>query len=757
MTGYVWTQMKESDLNPKTKYKEILEIVDNESQIPPDLMNLADWMAAYYLYPVGIIINAMLPNAMDLQIQLNIRKTDQAQPSTQEKIDFLNCFPDKEWYPILSIKEKVRSRNLFHLIEEMEELNYIEVQRIFDQKIKKKYANFVVLNPNPPDVKLTAKQQEVYSTLQAFGYDFALAQIAHQYSYALLRVLVEKELIHIEAREIRTDDNGISKQRIPRSITLTDEQLAAVEAVFDASEKNTFRAFLLFGITGSGKTEVYIELIARNLLLNRKTLLLVPEISLTPQVIEKFYHAFGEDIAVLHSHLNDRQRWLEWKKIKKNQCRIIIGARSAIFAPIQELGLIIVDEEHENTYKQDSSPIYHGRDMAIVRAKMLNIPVLLGSATPSLESWLNAQNGKYSLLQLTHRPSTYTLPIAKILDMREEKASLHPMFSDILIEKISERLDNKEQVILFQNRRGYASFVQCTHCGKLLTCPHCDISMNYHHQEFLLKCHYCGYSAAMIRKCPECGSYQLSYGAAGTEQIEQQVRLLFPSAKILRMDADTTGKKSSYTDMFDNMKDGSIDILLGTQMISKGLDFANVTLVGIILADVSLNIPDFRASERTFQLLTQVAGRSGRGDKKGEVFIQTYNPEHYAITLSMQQDYLQFVKEELFYRKQLNYAPYFKMARFLFSHKNEDLLQGSLEKNNDLLIQMRNQYNQNQLILMGFLPAPLPRINDQFRYHLIIKAANAQILNQVVSYIDKHLCVLSTIKRIIDIDPQHLL
>ena len=519
--------------------------------------------------------------------------------------------------------------------------------------------------------------------------------------------------------------------------------------------KHIFKTFLVFGITGSGKTEIYIELIIETIKQGKNALMLVPEISLTPQMVEKFYHVFGENIAVLHSSLNDRQRFNQWKKIKNNQCQIVIGARSAIFAPLANIGLIIVDEEHEGSYKQDNNPAYNGRDVAVMRAKINNCLCILGSATPSLESWQNAQNHKYELISLTERPYTAKLPIVNIIDMKDTKRG--ELISDFLRDKITERLEKKEQIILFQNRRGYSSYIQCLKCGDLFKCSECDISMSYHKYDMELCCHYCGKKQPVPRKGPSCGSYLFSYGAAGTEQIELWLKKTFPEARILRMDSDTTKKKDAYEAMFHSMKQGHIDILLGTQMISKGLDFPNVTLVGVISAEVSLNVPDFRAAERTFQLMTQVAGRSGRGDKEGEVVIQTYNPQHYSLIFAARQDFSPFAEQELSNRYELSYPPWSRMARFLISATDNKLLINNMQANKPALQDIVDKFKPKNVQVLGFAPAPLQRINNRFRFHLVIKAPNVSLLHQVLKEIETKLSFHKSIRINLDIDPMSLL
>ncbi|MDP8268173.1 MAG: primosomal protein N' [Candidatus Tenebribacter davisii] len=756
-TGIIWQEIHEID--EKIKYKDILEIVDDEPRISRELLDLALWISRYYHCSLGQALSAMLPSAFNIQLQRKIRLTNNNNNKSENKIiqqiveELTN-----EWYDITKLKEKlqVKTSKFNTIIEQMEDNGIIEIQRVFDEKIKKKFANFLVLTKIDTIPSLTAKQTEAYQYMNSISSDFPLARIADKFSYAIVKALRNKELLTIEAREVRKQYFTFPEKHAKKDIKLTSEQEEAISAIGKYVESGKFHPFLLFGITGSGKTEVYIEVIKRALKKSKTTLMLVPEIALTPQMVDKFFNAFGEDIAILHSHLNDRQRWEQWNKIKSGRSKIVIGARSAIFAPLENIGVIIVDEEHETTYKQENIPRYNGRDISILRAKMNNAVVVLGSATPSLESWNNANADKFTLLKLSHRPLSYQLPSIDIIDMKKEPDP-KLLLSVILKKKIEEKLKLGQQIILLQNRRGHSSFVQCISCGKLFECPHCDISMNFHSSSQELICHYCGYKTKMPRKCNECGSYMFAFGASGTQQIEKQLKILFPTARILRMDSDSAGKKDSYDSMFRRMREGTVDILLGTQMIAKGLDFENVTLVGVISADIGLNIPDFRAAERTFQLLTQVAGRSGRGEKSGEVIIQTYNPEHYSITNALKQNFESFAEMEMDMRKHLKYPPEYKLARFVFSHKNEQYLKERINKNTQVINELKKLFKPEQLTILGPIDAPMVKIQNNYRYHLILKADSVKIVSAAVIFLKENLKMGSTIKQVIDIDPYSLM
>lgn len=755
-TGIVWQET--SEIDPGIRYKKIMEIVDEHPKLSAESMKLAEWISRYYQCSLGQALFAMLPAAFNINIQQQVRKNDKEFEGDMDEIGHLVWagLDDVTWMDISDLKEQVKASSaaINECLERFEDSNLIEIKRVYDAKIKKKIANFVVKLEVDSVPKLTEKQQDLYNYILSQEKPFPLADTAKEFSYAIVKALRNKDLIKIEPRVLQ--DEQLEFESVPsrKEIIFTDEQNFAITKINEKIEGNCFNSFLLFGITGSGKTEVYIQAIKHALSLNKTALMLVPEISLTPQMVSRFYNAFGTEIAILHSHLNERERWIQWKNIKSGKCKIVIGARSAIFAPLDNIGIIIVDEEHETSYKQESTPRYNGRDVAIVRARNSNAVVILGSATPSLETWQNATKGRYDLLRLTKRPTSFNLPEVNIVDMKGEESKT--MFSPLLKDKIQEKIEAGEQVILFQNRRGHSSFVQCVTCGKMFTCKNCEISLNYHNNRKLI-CHYCGHNHDMPRKCPDCGGYIFNFGSPGTQQVEIQLKVIFPQARILRMDSDTTNKKESYEDMFRDMRDGNIDILLGTQMIAKGLDFPNVTLVGVIAADVSLNLPDFRAAERTFQLLTQVAGRSGRGDKAGEVIIQTYNPDHYAIQLAMAQDYEKFAEAELSYRKILKYPPAQRLARFLFTSKDLTTLRYQLKRNAPLFHSLEDNYQEKGLSVLGPVETPLPKLQNNFRFHLILKAENVKLLSAAVNYLRDNLNLGSKVNFAIDIDPMSLL
>jgi len=501
----------------------------------------------------------------------------------------------------------------------------------------------------------------------------------------------------------------------------TEEQSKAIRHVIDTIDKKKYETFLLHGITSSGKTEVYLQAIDHALNKGRQAIMLVPEISLTPQTVERFISRFGDKVAVIHSKLTPAKRFLEWKRIKDGKAQIVVGARSAIFSPMANLGLIIMDEEHETSYKQDDVPRYHAREVAWMRAKLNDCPLILGSATPSLESYYKAKHGEYKLVKLTKRIDERLLPKVKIVDMRMELATRKKIaiFSRILLDAIDSTLKKGKQAIIFLNRRGFSTFVNCKKCGLVLKCKRCDTVLVYHFDEKKLICHYCDYKQPAPDICPKCRSSYIKYFGLGTERVESEISHQFAHAHIARMDSDTTKKLGSHEKILGDFKSGDTSLLVGTQMIAKGLDFPEVTLVGVVSADVTLNLPDFRASERTFNLLTQVGGRAGRGEHAGEVIIQTYAPSHYSILAAAKHDYEKFYEEEIKSRKELLYPPFVNLVKITVRARNDEL---TLKAAQSLAEAIRDE--DKELKTAGPTPAPIVRMRGYFRYNILLKGAD---------------------------------
>ncbi len=735
------------------KYLPIEEVLDSEPLFAPNLLKLAEWMAEYYHTALGRVLFACLPSYLQPDLDTQIRWLEQNE-APEECVALRRLLPDDQYYNLSELHKANPRVPVYRLAELAESLGYVELKRKLAHKDKQKTVNYVRLLEKLADSSiLPAKQLEAYSLIEAAEGEIPLAELSHLVSYSSLKALAKKGVIEIYPRKLDHRMLIVPGKEAAKTIVLNDEQETAIAAIRQG--KGDFNVNLLYGITGSGKTEVYLEIISDYLTINKAVIFLIPEIALTPQMVDRFSARFGDNLAIMHSQLSERDRLEQWKRIKAGACRLVVGARSAIFSPVQNLGLIIVDEEHEQSYKQDTAPRYNGRDIAVVRAKIESAQVILGSATPSLESWHNAELGKYRLQKLLKRPMSFTLPKVRIIDLRDEQ--MDNLLTGELISAIQTRLENKQQVILFQNRRGYSSFLQCLKCGELVKCSNCEISMYYHRDREEVHCHYCGNHYPSPRKCSSCGGHSFSHGASGTQKLEQIVSLLFPDAKLLRMDSDSTRERDRYKHMYDKMKAREVDILLGTQMISKGLDFPGVTLVGIVNADISLNVPDFRSAERTFQLLTQVAGRSGRGEDAGEVIIQTYNPHHYAIAHAANQDYPAFATEEMSYRKRLLYPPFFRLARIVFQSKDSGLLQSEMERLEAFLLSRPFGIEEDKLQLLGPVPAPFSRLNNLYRQHLIIKAAHPGLIRECLAQIMDKFKLRGSISTYTDVDPLSLM
>ena len=572
----------------------------------------------------------------------------------------------------------------------------------------------------------------------------------HSISQYKLNKLIENEVLSIEEESVfRYNDRVYNKDSAK---TLTIEQENIIREYINSDDK----MFLLKGVTGSGKTEVYMKLVERVLLEEKSAIILVPEIALTPQMIERFKGRFGVNVALFHSKLSDGERFDEWFRVKEGKSKVIVGARSAIFLPAKNLGLIIIDEEHENTYKSEQNPKYQTKEVAEYLSELKGCKVILGSATPSIETYYRALTGEMKLLELNSRVDNKAMPPMKVIDMRNElKGGNKSLFSRELFIAIQERLKRKEQIILFLNRRGFSTFVSCRSCGYVFKCDECDISMTYH-KNGLLICHYCGKTKREPRECPKCHSKYVKFFGAGTQRVEEEVKKYFNNAGILRMDVDTTRDKHSYERIYNTFKNGEADILIGTQMVSKGLDFKNVTLVGILAADMSINIPDYRAAERTFQIITQVAGRAGRGDKQGEVLIQTYTPQHYSLQYAVNYDYEGFYEKEFTVRAMMKYPPFGKLLLINGTSKKEDLLKNFMHK----ITMMIKPLVENclDIEILGPIPCMISKVKENYRWQIVIKGEFDSYFSKNIKEIlyDENKNVYNDIRISMDINPNNL-
>jgi len=676
--------------------KPILKIISMQSLVTSRVLELARWMADYYCCAPETALKSVLPDA--------IRKEKEG---WRERL-YVRVLPGVEDIDALT----KRQTEIYHVIEEHRAIAFQELLRLTG------------------------------TTAQT------------------VRKLEDKNLIEI-APQVTERDPYANEQFVPTTpLKLNPEQAKALENI--VVERG--RVFLLHGVTGSGKTEVYLQAIARALEDGKGAIVLVPEISLTPQTVERFKARFSNGplqtlVAVLHSHLSAGERHDEWHKIRQGRAKIVIGARSAIFAPVEPLGLIIVDEEHEHSYKQEEAPRYHARDVAVVRGQREEATVVLGSATPSMESYHNAKRGKYTLLEMPSRVDDKRMPLVRVQDMRTEKSKGDkgpPIFSQRLKDAIHHRLEANEQTILFLNRRGFATSMQCPDCGLVAECPNCSLSLTYHRREQTLRCHICGHQDRAPQCCPneKCRSPKIRFHGLGTEKVEDVLRKLFPSANVCRMDSDALKRKDDFRRILGDFRRGKIDILVGTQMIAKGLHFPRVTLVGIVYADTSLHLADFRAGERTFQLLTQVAGRAGRGDVEGEVVVQTFSPVHPAIQFARRHDFKGYFETEMEFREQLLYPPFTRAALLTIRGRNEDKVKFSadhIKRELEKLIP-----DLSDLVIAGPAPSPLLRAENFYRYQIMLRLGQMSVLSRHLALIDAQLTLPDDVTLTIDIDPVNL-
>ena len=670
------------------KPKRVASLPDTEPVMSAAMLDLCRWLAEYYIVPLGVAIRTALPAA------LGSHEAPEPSQRTRRVASIATELPSLTQRDEVFARSK-QQRALFELLES--------------------------LGGTAPVEHLTEKLK---------------------FSPSVLKKLVDRGFVTVSQEVVSRDPFAHRGLRAPTPHTPSDAQRDAIDRLVSAKPGEIF---LLHGVTGSGKTLVYIELLRRVVLERGQTaIVLVPEIALTPQTVDRFRAVFGDDIAVLHSALSDGERYDEWLALREGRKRIAVGARSAIFAPLQNLGAIIVDEEHESTYKQGETPRYHARETAIVRARAEGAIVVLGSATPSLESYVNAASGKYTLLTLPQRVGEAQLPRVEIIDRRETKMKfadertpedwLRLVISEELESALSDRLRKQEQSILLLNRRGYSSFVQCGTCGFVATCPNCSISLTYHRTPERLVCHYCQHAEPLTRVCPQCAGTVMRQHGLGTQQVERLLADRFTTARIARMDVDTTSGKWAHAEILDRVGSGEVDILLGTQMIAKGLDFPNVTLVGVVDADVGINLPDFRASERCFQLLSQVAGRAGRGPKGGRVFIQTRVPGHHAVTCAVAHDYHGFIRREMDGRESPPYPPNVRLANVVVSGLTEAATAGLAVQATTWLHALLRKRPMKGINVIGPAPCPVERIKNRWRWHLLIKAENPSELTRLGRY-----------------------
>lgn len=730
-----------------TELKEIAEVLDFTPVLNEEQLWLAEELRkSVFSYKISIL-KAMLPGFLNSSYD----KILHAQPSLNEE-DRLLIFGNADRQHFSSLDKELQAR-----VMRLARQGAIQVEyQAIDQKHVKTEKWYQVNHEILGQLVISnraKKKQALRDILQVQTGMHRLADLKETFSRESIHYFIEQAALQIVEKEVSRSEAYFENISATSALVLNKEQEAAVQATTQQIGHDG-KPFLLEGVTGSGKTEVYLQVIQEALSYGKTAIMLVPEISLTPQVTNRFIARFGKKVAILHSGLSNGERYDEWRKVERGAAQVVVGARSAIFAPLKNIGVIIIDEEHEASYKQDSNPRYHARDVALLRAKYNQAVLVLGSATPSLESRARAGKGVYHFLQLTKRAKPQAqIPEVEIVDFRDYIGQNEASnFTPVLLEAIQDKLDRKEQVVLMLNRRGYSSFVMCRECGTVDTCPNCDISLTLHMDTKSMNCHYCGFSKGIPHSCPNCSSRSIRYYGTGTQKAYDELAEAFPQARILRMDVDTTRKKGSHEQILKEFGEGRADILLGTQMIAKGLDFPNVTLVGVLNADTALNLPDFRSSERTFQLLTQVAGRAGRAEKEGHVIIQSYNPKHYAITFAKNQDYEGFYAYEMSIRKQLAYPPYYFTVGLTLSHKMEAEV---VKKSYEVLNMIRSGLSDKVQIL-GPTPKPIARTHNLYHYQLIIKYRFEEhlqdVLNQILDWTQEK--VNKDLRLSIDHEPQ---
>ncbi len=731
MTGIVVKIMNESKL---TSVKTILDVLDDKPLISEDMLNLTKWISEYYFSSWGQAVQLSLPrgiNTIEKEVIHLIEDEIEEDLSERQKelYQIIASNPDKskDYY-----RKKFGYNSFHYLLITLEKKGYVwrekkrqgarvrELTRKYvcipkDYEMRKnrsaEFQKYLSRRPEINDIFTTNTAKAVLLT------DFQkLTSMASK----TLKKIINYEICSLEERRVERKPE-FENNEPKKNISLTEDQRRVVEKLLKDVSKGQFAVWLLHGVTGSGKTQVYIEALKKVIEAGKTGIILIPEIALTPQTVVRFQSVFSDKVVVFHSKMSDGERFDAWMACYRNDVKIVVGPRSALFMPLKNIGLIVVDEEHESTYKQKDNQLkYHARDVAVYWAKKNNALVLLGSATPSLESYYNARIGKYGLLEIKKRVENVKMPDIHIVDMKYNRYKVNnerSLFSELLVKKISDRLEKKEQVILLQNRRGYSSFIQCKECGYIPLCPNCEITLTYHSYHNKIQCHLCGHVQPAFIHCPRCESSNLSYKGIGTQKIQNELHAIFPNAKLIRMDQDTTQGKNMHYKLLSAFARKEADILLGTQMIAKGLDFANVTLVGVISTDVGLAIPDYRAAERTFQLLTQVSGRSGRGALHGEVIYQSYLYTHYAIQYAKDHDYLGFYMDEMKFRKDFKYSPFVRMIEVLISSvKMSDAIATSRQLGIGFHKRAKEYCN-----VIGPAPAVLPKMKNLHRWQITIK------------------------------------
>ncbi|MCA0165460.1 MULTISPECIES: primosomal protein N' [Bacillus] len=734
--GFV-TKIKEETDVQSGNIKDIVDLFDLSPVLTDELLELSHWLTEKTLSYHITALQSMLPAAMKAKYEKEIQVLSAEElPQSlkelfgqQESILYADI-PPEQLKPIQKHVQKGHLEVRYHVSQKSGKKKVRTLQTaVSKEKLEEKQEQLK---------KNAVKQKALLAFLLQSNETTFLAKDLQQQTGAssqTIKALIQEGLLTESYEEIYRDPYRDKEFTPSTPLDLTTEQAEAAKPIHQAVSDDKHETFLLHGVTGSGKTEIYLQTIDHVLQKGKEAIVLVPEISLTPQMVQRFKERFGSNVAVLHSGLSTGEKYDEWRKIHRKEVKLVVGARSAVFAPFENLGMIIIDEEHESSYKQEEMPRYHAKDVAIERAGRHQCPVVLGSATPSLESYARAKKGVYTLLTLKRRVNQQQLPHVSLIDMREElRNGNRSMFSEELMLRLKEVLERKEQAVLFLNKRGYSSFVMCRDCGYVEQCPHCEISLTYHRFQKRLKCHYCGHEAPVPAECPECHSEHIRYFGTGTQRVEEELTKVLPEARVIRMDVDTTSRKGAHEKLLTSFGNKEADILLGTQMIAKGLDFPDVTLVGVLSADTSLHIPDFRSSEKTFQLLTQVSGRAGRHEKAGSVIIQSYTPTHYSIELTKQHDYEAFYEQEMLHRRHQSYPPFYFLAMVTVSHEEVTKAAHVTDK----IVQFLKMNCAPNTRILGPAASPIAKIKDRYRYQCVIKYKRENELASLLRKIQDH-------------------
>lgn len=762
------------DRQPSMQAKTVLQVLDAEPVLDPNLMKLAQWISQYYLAPIGEAVRSMLPLAAEIRKAKVYRITDgghealhasaKAGSSRRSKQDINAQMREYEVLDYLAMSDDALESTLRSatgadrkLLENLVRKKWIVPEDASGVRDARRIVQIAVLKE--VSGKLNENQHRIIAFLEQNGGCAAVELVRDlPVPRTTLQTLVKRGIVEIAEQAAEFSVSSM-KKRGPSHLDFifNPEQKAALESIQNSVSERKFSVSLLHGVTGSGKTAVYLAAMQAVLEAGRSAILMVPEIGLTPAAAANLHQVFGEEVAILHSALSADERAEQWHRIRRGEARIVVGTRSAVFAPVSDLALIVVDEEHDHSYKQEEIPRYHGRDVAVMRGKLSDAAVVLASATPSVESYHNAESGKYKLLQLTERVEKRPLPEVEVVDMKPDfqQSGEDRIFSRQLIEEVTERLARGEQAMILLNRRGYSSIVLCRSCGETLQCRNCTIALTFHKSGYRMECHYCGYRQAVPKVCPACSSEYIFFLGAGSEKVEERLHGAFPQARIGRLDRDTVRTRHDFERVLNQFHAGEINLLVGTQMIAKGHDVHGVTLVGVVGADYALSFPDFRAAERTFQLLTQVAGRAGRGETPGKVVLQTYHPDHYAIQFAQQHDYAGFYEKELRFRRWMHYPPFSALANILV---RSDKLQQALKWTGQIGQWFESTRNEG-LRVLGPSVAPIMRLKRDYRYHFILKAASRQKLNsalrQMLAFADEERIPRTNI--IVDVDALSLL